>query len=217
GSAPLIFCTERIAHERVAQWLTMQSSVNTLGISALYLLFLWVGPRYMRGWDAFHLRETLIVYNFSMVLLNFYICKEVHDVNKVQVKVTHTHTHTRTRTHSHTHACTRIHTHALTCTHSHTRTHTHSHTHVCYGLAAFISRVQELLWWKENLTIVQMVTMEINLGHTAHPLDMGCPFPVWMQWTLSGYTITFITLFANFYYLTLERNHSSCGNLCFGL
>ncbi|XP_035377466.1 elongation of very long chain fatty acids protein 4b [Electrophorus electricus] len=98
-----------IANERVAQWLTMQSSVNTLGISALYLLFLWVGPRYMRGWDAFHLRETLIVYNFSMVLLNFYICKEV-----------------------------------------------------CYGLAAFISRVQELLWWKENLTIVQMVTMEIS-------------------------------------------------------
>ncbi|KAL0157746.1 hypothetical protein M9458_045822, partial [Cirrhinus mrigala] len=54
----------------------MSSPLPTLGISVLYLLFLWVGPLYMQNREPFQLRKTLIVYNFSMVLLNFYICKE---------------------------------------------------------------------------------------------------------------------------------------------
>lgn len=55
----------------------MSSPFPTLGFSMLYLLFLWAGPCYMQHRDAFKLRKTLIIYNFSMVLLNFYICKEV--------------------------------------------------------------------------------------------------------------------------------------------
>lgn len=55
----------------------MSSPFSTLAISCLYLLFLWLGPRYMQDRQPFTLRKTLIVYNFSMVVLNFYIAKEV--------------------------------------------------------------------------------------------------------------------------------------------
>lgn len=55
----------------------MSSPLPTLAISCLYLLFLWAGPRYMQDRQPYILRKTLIVYNFSMVVLNFYIAKEV--------------------------------------------------------------------------------------------------------------------------------------------
>jgi len=55
----------------------MDSPLPTLAISSSYLLFLWLGPKYMQGREAFQLRKTLIVYNFSMVILNFFIFKEV--------------------------------------------------------------------------------------------------------------------------------------------
>lgn len=67
-----------VLDKRVERWPMMSSPLPTLGFSMLYLLFLWAGPRYMQHRDAFKLRESLIIYNFSMVLLNFYICKEVH-------------------------------------------------------------------------------------------------------------------------------------------
>lgn len=55
----------------------MSTPIPTLVISCLYLFFLWAGPRYMQDRQPYTLRKTLIVYNFSMVVLNFYIAKEV--------------------------------------------------------------------------------------------------------------------------------------------
>lgn len=63
--------------KRVENWPMMSSPVPTLVISCLYLFFLWAGPRYMQDRQPYTLRKTLIVYNFSMVVLNFYIAKEV--------------------------------------------------------------------------------------------------------------------------------------------
>lgn len=59
----------------------MDNPLPTLAISTSYLLFLWLGPKYMKNREPFQLRRTLIVYNFSMVFLNFFIFKEVllHD------------------------------------------------------------------------------------------------------------------------------------------
>lgn len=67
------FCSDK----RVENWPMMASPLPTLAISCLYLLFLWAGPRYMQDRQPYTLRRTLIVYNFSMVVLNFYIAKEV--------------------------------------------------------------------------------------------------------------------------------------------
>lgn len=56
----------------------MDNPLPTLAISTSYLLFLWLGPKYMKNREPFQLRKTLIVYNFSMVFLNFFIFKEVY-------------------------------------------------------------------------------------------------------------------------------------------
>lgn len=55
----------------------MDNPLPTLAISTSYLLFLWLGPKYMKNREPFQLRKTLVVYNFSMVFLNFFIFKEV--------------------------------------------------------------------------------------------------------------------------------------------
>lgn len=55
----------------------MDNPLPTLAISTSYLLFLWLAPKYMKNREPFQLRKTLIVYNFSMVFLNFFIFKEV--------------------------------------------------------------------------------------------------------------------------------------------
>ena len=63
--------------KRVEKWPLMDSPLPTLAISSSYLLFLWLGPKFMRNREPFQLRKTLIVYNFSMVIFNFFIFKEV--------------------------------------------------------------------------------------------------------------------------------------------
>lgn len=67
----------------------MSSPLPTLAISCLYLLFLWAGPRYMQDRQPYTLRKTLIVYNFSMVVLNFYIAKEVKAMSCSCVRAVH--------------------------------------------------------------------------------------------------------------------------------
>lgn len=74
---PLLTLTRSPPDKRVESWPMMSSPFPTLAISCLYLLFLWAGPRYMQDRQPYTLRKTLIVYNFSMVVLNFYIAKEV--------------------------------------------------------------------------------------------------------------------------------------------
>lgn len=49
------------------------------------------------------------------------------------------------------------------------------------------------------------IQFHVTIGHAAHSLYTGCPFPAWMQWALIGYAVTFIILFANFYYQTYRR------------
>ncbi|KTG41415.1 hypothetical protein cypCar_00045656 [Cyprinus carpio] len=66
-----------IADKRVEKWPLMDSPLPTLAISSSYLLFLWLGPKYMQGREPLQLRKTLILYNFSMVVLNFFIFKEL--------------------------------------------------------------------------------------------------------------------------------------------
>lgn len=66
-----------LADKRVEKWPLMDSPLPTLAISTSYLLFLWLGPKYMKNREPFQLRKTLVIYNFSMVFLNLFIFKEV--------------------------------------------------------------------------------------------------------------------------------------------
>eukprot|EP00073_Rattus_norvegicus_P037867 XP_008764515.1 PREDICTED: elongation of very long chain fatty acids protein 4 isoform X1 [Rattus norvegicus] len=55
----------------------MQSPWPTLSISTLYLLFVWLGPKWMKDREPFQMRLVLIIYNFGMVLLNLFIFREL--------------------------------------------------------------------------------------------------------------------------------------------
>ncbi|KAE8603121.1 hypothetical protein XENTR_v10014225 [Xenopus tropicalis] len=66
-----------IADKRVEKWPLMQSPLPTLAISTAYLLVVWLGPKFMKNREPFQLRYLLIAYNFGMVILNFFIFKEL--------------------------------------------------------------------------------------------------------------------------------------------
>ncbi|XP_005725113.1 elongation of very long chain fatty acids protein 4-like [Pundamilia nyererei] len=241
-----------IADKRVQHWPMMSSPFPTLAISCLYLIFLWAGPKYMQDRQPYTLRKTLIVYNFSMVVLNFYIAKELllasraagysylcqpvnysNDVNEVRIasalwwyyiskgvefldtvffilrkkfnQVSFLHVY---------HHCTMfilwwIGIKWVPGGQSFFGATINSSIHVLmygyYGLAALGPQMQKYLWWKKYLTIIQMIQFHVTIGHAGHSLYTGCPFPCWMQWALIGYAVTFIILFANFYYHAYRR------------
>ncbi|KAI1892307.1 hypothetical protein AGOR_G00131990 [Albula goreensis] len=242
-----------IADKRVEKWPLMESPFPTLGISCLYLLFLWLGPKYMQNREPFQFRKTLIIYNFSMVILNFYIFKELflgsraagysyrcqpvnysNDENEVRIaaalwwyyiskgveyldtvffilrkklnQVSFLHVY---------HHCTMfilwwIGIKWVAGGQSFFGAHINAAIHVImylyYGLAAFGPKIQKYLWWKKYLTIIQMIQFHVTIGHAGHSLYIDCDFPQWMHWALIGYAVTFIILFANFYYQTYRRH-----------
>ncbi|XP_055390842.1 very long chain fatty acid elongase 4 isoform X1 [Bubalus kerabau] len=69
--------TLSITDKRVENWPLMQSPLPTLSISTLYLLFVWLGPKWMKDREPFQMRLVLILYNFGMVLLNLFIFREL--------------------------------------------------------------------------------------------------------------------------------------------
>lgn len=62
---------------RVRAYPLMESPVNMSAILLAYLAFvLYIGPRYMANRKPYHLKEAMIVYNFSLVALSIYIVYE---------------------------------------------------------------------------------------------------------------------------------------------
>ncbi|XP_043929674.1 elongation of very long chain fatty acids protein 4 [Protopterus annectens] len=251
-TAELYKWTLTVADKRVEKWTLMQSPLPTLAISTLYLLFVWLGPKWMRNREPFQLRPWLIGYNFGMVILNFYIFKELilatraarysyicqsvnysEDVNEMRIasalwwyyvskgieyidtvcfilrkkfsQVTFLHVY---------HHCSMftlwwIGIKWVPGGQSFFGAHMNALIHVImylyYGLAACGPQFQKYLWWKRYLTVLQLVQFHIAIGHTVLSLYIDCPFPKWMHWTLIVYVITFIFLFANFYYQTYKQ------------
>lgn len=71
---------------------------------------------------------------------------------------------------------------------------------------SFKAEISEVLC---SLSIIQQIQFHVTIGHAGYSLYTGCPFPCWMQWALIGYAVTFIILFANFYYHAYRRKPSS--------
>ncbi|XP_054263695.1 elongation of very long chain fatty acids protein 4-like [Macrosteles quadrilineatus] len=68
-----------------------------------------------------------------------------------------------------------------------------------YGLAALGPRIAPFLWWKKYLTILQLVQFTTALILGINGIRSGCDFPLWMQYALVVYMMSFIVLFGNFY------------------
>ncbi|XP_046665857.1 elongation of very long chain fatty acids protein 4-like [Homalodisca vitripennis] len=68
-----------------------------------------------------------------------------------------------------------------------------------YGLSALGPRIAPFLWWKKYLTILQLVQFTTALILGINGIRSGCDFPLWMQYALVIYMLSFIILFGNFY------------------
>ncbi|KAL6435978.1 hypothetical protein ACFW04_005661 [Cataglyphis niger] len=68
-----------------------------------------------------------------------------------------------------------------------------------YGLAALGPSVAKYLWWKKYLTILQLIQFTSALILGINGIRSGCDFPLWMQYALVIYMLSFIVLFGNFY------------------
>ncbi|KAK6186354.1 hypothetical protein SNE40_008405 [Patella caerulea] len=67
----------KISDHRVEDWLLMGSYTPTLALTALYLVFVFVVPKLMAKREAMDCKRALMVYNFSLIILNLHICTEL--------------------------------------------------------------------------------------------------------------------------------------------
>ncbi|XP_039294667.1 elongation of very long chain fatty acids protein 4 isoform X2 [Nilaparvata lugens] len=68
-----------------------------------------------------------------------------------------------------------------------------------YGLSALGPTVAKYLWWKKYLTMLQLIQFTTALILGINGIRSGCDFPLWMQYALVIYMLSFIVLFGNFY------------------
>lgn len=73
----LIFCSWCFSDPRVRGWLLLDNYPPTLFFTIVYLLIVWMGPKYMKNRQPFSCRGILVVYNLALTLLSLYMFYEV--------------------------------------------------------------------------------------------------------------------------------------------
>lgn len=66
-----------VVDPRTGDWLLMESPIPTLQLTALYLVFVYIGPKFMKNREPFDCKMLLAAYNLALVALNLYIFLEV--------------------------------------------------------------------------------------------------------------------------------------------
>ncbi|KAG6931714.1 ELOVL fatty acid elongase 5 [Chelydra serpentina] len=62
---------------RVKGWFLLDNYIPTFIFSVLYLLIVWIGPKYMQNKQPFSCRGILVVYNVGLTLLSLYMFYEL--------------------------------------------------------------------------------------------------------------------------------------------
>lgn len=65
--------------------------------------------------------------------------------------------------------------------------------------------------FKRYLTLLQMIQFVVAMIMGLNALRVGCPFPLWMQYTMILYMVSFLILFGHFYISRYSRQ-KSCNN-----
>ncbi|KAG8444847.1 hypothetical protein GDO86_009849 [Hymenochirus boettgeri] len=190
-----------IADKRVEKWPLMQSPLPTLAISIIYLLVVWLGPKLLKNREPSSYDTELFL--GAKAAGYSYICQTVDysdDGNEVRVAsalwwyyiskgIEYFDTLFFIMRKKFNHI---------------------SFLHVYHHCSMFT------LWWigikwvagGQSFFGAQLnaeVQFHVTIGHTALSLYTDCPFPKWMHWALIVYAITFILLFADFYYRTYNQ------------
>lgn len=63
--------------QRVRGWLLLDSYPPTFALTVLYLLIVWIGPKYMKHRQPYSNRGLLVLYNLGLTLLSFYMFYEL--------------------------------------------------------------------------------------------------------------------------------------------
>lgn len=64
---------------RVRGWLLLDSYTPTFLLTITYLLSIYLGTKYMKNRPAYSLKNVLLLYNFSITVLSFYMLVEVSE------------------------------------------------------------------------------------------------------------------------------------------
>lgn len=67
-----------ISDQRVRGWLLLDNYPPTFALTVMYLLIVWMGPKYMKHRQPYSCRGLLVVYNLGLTLLSFYMFYEVN-------------------------------------------------------------------------------------------------------------------------------------------
>ncbi|KAK3515573.1 hypothetical protein QTP70_024591 [Hemibagrus guttatus] len=62
---------------RVRGWLLLDSCTPTLVLTYIYFLIVYLGPKYMRNKMPYSLKNILLLYNFGVTILSFYMLVEL--------------------------------------------------------------------------------------------------------------------------------------------
>uniref|UniRef100_A0A8C7QKA3 Elongation of very long chain fatty acids protein n=1 Tax=Oncorhynchus mykiss TaxID=8022 RepID=A0A8C7QKA3_ONCMY len=62
---------------RVQGWLLLDNYPPTFALTVMYLLIVWMGPKYMRHRQPVSCRGLLLVYNLGLTILSFYMFYEM--------------------------------------------------------------------------------------------------------------------------------------------
>ncbi|KAF6731553.1 Elongation of very long chain fatty acids protein 5 [Oryzias melastigma] len=63
--------------KRVQQMLLLDNYLPTFALTVMYLLIVWLGPKYMRHRQAYSCRGLMLLYNLGVTVLSFYMCYQL--------------------------------------------------------------------------------------------------------------------------------------------
>ncbi|XP_023122854.1 elongation of very long chain fatty acids protein 5 isoform X3 [Amphiprion ocellaris] len=89
--------------QRVRGWLLLDNYPPTFALTVMYLLIVWMGPKYMKHRQPYSCRGLLVLYNLGLTLLSFYMfyelvtavwhggynfyCQDTHSAQEVDNKI----------------------------------------------------------------------------------------------------------------------------------
>ncbi|PIK59602.1 putative elongation of very long chain fatty acids protein 7 [Apostichopus japonicus] len=191
---------EEYSDPRVEDWPLMQTPKTGTLLVVLYLLIVWIGPKLMANREPFNLKPLLIVYNFAMVALSFYMFWEFFFIlRKKNRQVSFLH----------------VFHHALMpfswwigvkfvpggfgTFHAMQNSLIHVMMYCYYGLAALGPSMQKYLWWKKYMTTMQLIQFFLVMVHCTNFFRYDCPYPKVFVYIVGSYGFIFFFLFLNFY------------------
>ena len=66
-----------ISDARVESWLLLGGPLPIVVVFISYLLFVWLGPKFMKNRGPLYLKPLIIPYNFGLTVLSVYMFYEV--------------------------------------------------------------------------------------------------------------------------------------------